>query len=98
MTTEFVLLEVANFCVSGDQRAVFLRLIANLRRAAAVEIVPASAWDFQRGLDLFAARPDKEWSLTDCISFAVMQERELTEALTADVHFEQAGFRAILRS
>lgn len=98
VTTEFVLLDVANFCLSGGQRAVFLRLVANLRRAPAVEIVPASAGDFQRGIDLFAARSDKGWSLTDCISFAVMQERGLTEALTADEHFEQAGFRALLRS
>ena len=41
-------------------------------------------------------RPDKEWSLTDCISFEVMAELGLTEALTADHHFEQAGFRALL--
>src|SRR5687767_839442 len=84
VTTEFVLIETANFCVEGRRRAVYLRLIANLRKAVNVEIVPASSTDFQRGLDLFAARPDKDWSLTDCISFVVMQELELKEALTAD--------------
>jgi uncharacterized protein len=42
------------------------------------------------------SRRDKEWSLTDCISFVVMKERGLTEALTADHHFEQAGFKALL--
>jgi uncharacterized protein len=46
---------------------------------------------------MFAARSDKRWSLTDCISFVVMQERGLTEALTADRHFEQAGFSILLR-
>jgi predicted nucleic acid-binding protein len=46
---------------------------------------------------LFARRPDKSWSLTDCISFVVMADRGLTEALTGDRHFEQAGFRALLR-
>ena len=46
---------------------------------------------------LFAKRPDKEWSLTDCISFIVMQEYGLTEALTADHHFEQAGFTILLK-
>ena len=49
------------------------------------------------GFDLFAARSDKAWSLTDCISFSVMTERGLSEALTADHHFEQAGFRALFK-
>jgi hypothetical protein len=51
----------------------------------------------QRALLLYRARPDKTWSLTDCLSFVVMQDRELTEALTTDGHFTQAGFRALLR-
>jgi len=51
---------------------------------------------FSRGLLLFDSRADKEWSLTDCISFVVMEDRGLTDALTADHHFEQAGFRALL--
>jgi uncharacterized protein len=46
---------------------------------------------------VFRQRPDKEWSLTDCISFAAMREENLTEALTGDRHFEQAGFRALLK-
>ena len=46
---------------------------------------------------LFAERPDKDWSLTDCISFVVMQEQGICEALTADHHFEQAGFVALLK-
>jgi len=74
ITSEFVLLEVANFCAVGARRAVFLRLVANLRKASAVEVIPVTADGFQRGLDLFAARPDKKWSLTDCISFVIMQE------------------------
>ena len=51
----------------------------------------------ERGLALYRARPDKAWSLIDCISFMVMTERGITEALTGDHHFEQAGFRAPLR-
>jgi uncharacterized protein len=47
-------------------------------------------------MELFGDRPDKDWSLTDCISFIVMEERRITEALTGDHHFEQAGFRALL--
>jgi hypothetical protein len=52
---------------------------------------------YQAGFDLFATRPDKAWSLTDCISSGVMTGRKLSEALTADHHFEQAGFRAVFK-
>ena len=50
----------------------------------------------EQGMDLYARRPDKEWSLTDCISFVVMSQNGLEEALTGDHHFEQAGFRILL--
>lgn len=50
---------------------------------------------YARGLKLYTARPDKGWSLTDCISFVVMQDQEITAALTADHHFEQAGFKPV---
>ena len=53
---------------------------------------------YRSAFDLFSQRTDKEWSLTDCISFVVMQQRGLTEALTSDGHFEQAGFKALLRA
>ena len=51
---------------------------------------------FDEGFDLYCRRPDKDWSLTDCVSFVVMQQRGLREAFTADRHFEQAGFVALL--
>ena len=50
---------------------------------------------YEQGWKLWRSRPDKEWSLTACVSFAVMQERNLTDALTRDHHFAQAGFRAL---
>jgi predicted nucleic acid-binding protein len=97
VTTEFVLLEVGNFFCRGNGRAIFQTMIENLRIAEDIEIVPACADLFTKGFALFTSRPDKEWSLTDCISFVVMQERGLIEALTADHHFEQAGFVALLK-
>jgi len=51
----------------------------------------------REGIQLYASREDKEWSLTDCISFFVMQREAITEALTGDHHFEQAGFVALLK-
>jgi predicted nucleic acid-binding protein len=62
-----------------------------------VRIIPPSDEQYARGFDLYRRRPDKEWSLTDCISFVVMAEEGLTEALTGDKHFEQAGFAALLK-
>jgi uncharacterized protein len=59
-------------------------------------IVPAASDLLQQGFDLFSRRPDKEWSLTDCISFVVMEDYGLSEALTSDSHFEQAGFKKLL--
>jgi hypothetical protein len=69
-----------------------------LRKRRAVQIVPASTVLMDDGLDLFAKRPDKGWGLSDCISFVVMRRDGLRDALTADHHFEQAGFRALLRT
>ena len=60
-------------------------------------MVFASADLFDAGMTLHRDRPDKQWSLTDCISFIVMEHRQLDRALTPDHHFEQAGFKALLR-
>jgi uncharacterized protein len=70
---------------------------SKLREQPDVEIVPSTSDLFQRGTEFFSARPDKEWSLTDCISFVAMNERNITDALTSDHHFEQAGFRILLK-
>jgi predicted nucleic acid-binding protein len=97
VTTAWVLTEVADaLCVPPFRRA-FTSLLTALQADALTEIVPADDELFVRGADLYARRPDKSWSLTDCISFVVMTNRGLTEALTGDHHFEQAGFRALLR-
>lgn len=98
VTTAWVLVEVADALAAPRNRPAFLNLLRNLRSHPFVEIIPPDADLFERGLDLYARRPDKAWSLTDCISFVVMAERGLTEALTGDHHFEQAGFQALLRA
>lgn len=97
LTTEFILLEVANFFTRPADRGKFAALDSTLRSDAATTIVPASSELYAQGLELFASRSDKEWSLIDCISFHVMMERGLTEALAADAHFEQAGFLILLK-
>lgn len=97
VTTDWVLLEVANTLAAGRNRAAFLELLASLREDPRVQIVALDALWQQRGLELYAQRMDKEWSLTDCISFLVMSQEGLTDALTGDHHFEQAGFSALLK-
>ena len=96
VTTEWVLTELADAMAWRTKRKGFIDLHRLLRSDPDVDIVPAGSELFVRGVEFFAARPDKDWSLTDCISFIVMQDREIEEALTGDHHFEQAGFRALL--
>ena len=74
-----------------------MQLLQSLENAPDVILVPASPDLWRRGVDLFAARPDKDWSLTDCLSFVVIEENRILEALTADHHFEQAGFVRLLK-
>ena len=97
ITTAWVLTEVADALSAPANRPGFLNLLKLLRSNPLVEVVSADAALFDHGVDLYARRPDKEWSLTDCISFVVMTERGIVEALTGDHHFEQAGFRALLK-
>lgn len=97
LTTTWVLVEVGDaMSTSTTNRAAFVDLFRLLTTHPAVEVVPGDEC-LPRGLHLYERRPDKVWSLTDCISFAVMSDRGLTDALTGDHHFEQAGFRALLR-
>jgi predicted nucleic acid-binding protein len=97
VTTAWVLTELADGLSAPSNRPAFLRLLRSLQNNTAFEIVPPDLDLFEHGIDLFSRRPDKAWSLTDCISFVVMTDRGLTEALTGDHHFEQAGFHALLR-
>ena len=96
VTTDYVLVELGNALSAPAWRSRLVALADVLRTDTRVTLVPASADLLDRGLRLFGQRLDKSWSLTDCISFVVMRDRGLTEALTADHHFEQAGFRSLL--
>lgn len=70
--------------------------MADIESDANTDIVASSRDLWSRGVELNLQRADKEWSLNDCISFVIMQERGLGEALTADQHFEQAGFKRLM--
>lgn len=94
--TEAVLLEVGA-ALSAINRVAAARFFRSLYVTSNVRVVPIDAKLFQRGLQLYEARPDKNWSLTDCLSFIVMQDQQLVDAISADEHFVQAGYRALMR-
>ena len=95
-TTGAVLLEIGDGLSVVDRRGA-VAFIGWLKQARNVRVVAVDTGLFERGLALFAAREDKTWGLTDCISFVVMREHEIRDALTGDEHFEQAGFKALMR-
>jgi predicted nucleic acid-binding protein len=99
VTTNLVLTELVALLTRPLRmpRVMQISFLKDLRTASWVEVVhidpalEAAAWQ------LWEARPDKEWSLVDCASFVLMQQRGLTEALTTDHHFEQAGLVRLLK-
>lgn len=97
ITTEWVLVEVADAMSDPKNRSAFVEFVRALRSDTAVSILDEGPDLRERGFELFANRPDKKWSLTDCISFTAMTEHGIQEALTGDHHFEQAGFVAIFK-
>ena len=97
VTTAWVLTELANALRRGPDRSLAVRLIRKCHVDPRVTIIPPTKALFDAGFELFARRADKEWSLTDCISFLVMREQGLRDALSADRHFEQAGFTILLK-
>jgi len=97
VTTEWVLTEFGDAYCHPRDRADFVSFYRSLVNHARVKIIPADTLLFQRGVDLYEQRRDKEWSLTDCLSFVSMRDEGITEALTGDKHFEQAGFIALLK-
>jgi predicted nucleic acid-binding protein len=98
-TSEMVLAEVLNdFSKRGEFfRGVAIELIESLYNHPNVTVVQQSSSQFKEGLLLYKQRSDKEWSITDCVSFKIMEEYGITEALAYDKHFEQAGFIPLLR-
>src|SRR2546426_796973 len=83
--------ETSNALAPPSWRAYAVALIDHVRSRPDVVVQEMTPDLWQRGWDLYRNRPDKAWSLTDCISFLVMQDNSLTDALSADEHFRQAG-------
>lgn len=97
VTTRAILLEIGNALARQRYRAAAIALLQALETDPGVEVLPLSEALYAEALALYTSRPDKEWGLIDCASFVVMSQRGLTKALSADEHFQQCGFRALLR-
>ncbi|HLW67063.1 MAG TPA: PIN domain-containing protein [Gemmataceae bacterium] len=97
VTTAWVLTEFADAMSHPSNRAEFIAAWNDLQANPNVQIVSPEQNLFTDGIQLFANRADKKWSLKECISFVVMRRDGIIEALTGDHHFEQAGFTALLK-
>jgi len=97
VTTRAVLLEIGNALSGLRFRASAVQLLDALESDPTVGIVPVTDELYRQAFLLYRTRHDKEWGLIDCLSFVVMNERRLVGALTTDIHFQQAGYRVLLR-
>ena len=97
ITTTWVLTEVADAFAASAARNRIAGFVAALEGDGNTTIIPATETLFHRGLERYSARSDKSWTLTDCISFIVMEDEGIREALTGDQHFMQAGFELLLK-
>ena len=95
-TTDLILVETANGCRRPSLRLGAARLIHRLGSEPDTRIVHLTEDLFEKAISRFESRWDKAWSLTDCLSFVVMEENGIEEALTGDAHYSQAGFRRLL--
>ncbi|HAO79196.1 MAG TPA: PIN domain nuclease [Verrucomicrobia subdivision 3 bacterium] len=97
LTSDWMLMEVADALAESECRGRVREFILHLRQSSVCEIVPASRELLDRALASYHQHADKDWTLTDCVSFVIMRDRNVTDALTGDKHFEQAGFIALLK-
>ncbi|MDE2787525.1 MAG: PIN domain-containing protein [Chloroflexota bacterium] len=99
VTSEMVLVEFLNFCSRSGaaSRRLAALMVRRLWDAPDIEVIPQDSAQLKAAVQRYADRPDQRWSVTDCASFLIMEERGITDALAHDRDFVQAGFRALLR-
>jgi predicted nucleic acid-binding protein len=97
VTSQAVLLEIGNAMAKVPTRGFGVRLLEKIHRDPAIDVVSITDDLYREAFAAYRSRLDKEWGLVDCMSFVIMQRLGIREALTADRHFEQAGFRALMR-
>jgi predicted nucleic acid-binding protein len=96
LTTEAVLWEWMNALAAAGTRRTTAEGYRRCHQDTNIEVVPFAPDTIAAALRFYEGRGDKDWSLTDCLSFLVMEQRRIARALTTDRHFQQAGFEALL--
>jgi uncharacterized protein len=96
VTTRAVILEIGNSLSKLRYRRAAILLLESLEQDSQVDIIEINTDLYEKAFELFCTRPDKEWGLVDCISFVIMTQNQIQQALSADHHFLQAGFEALL--
>lgn len=96
VTTEAVLWEWMNALATVGTRRTTAEGYRRCHQDPKIEVVPFSPETITAAVRFYEARSDKGWSLTDCLSFLIMEQRGIASALTSDHHFQQAGFEALL--
>jgi predicted nucleic acid-binding protein len=99
VTTDEVLGEFLTAMSGGGPhlRQTAIDLARAIMADISVTVIPQTHFTFLRGLDFYEKRPDKKYSLTDCVSMIAMRDENITDILTNDHHFEQEGFRVLIR-
>jgi uncharacterized protein len=97
VTSQWVVVELANYFAGTAHRGIVTPFVDALLQDPRFHCLQVNTESFASAWRLFRSRPDKAWSLTDCLSFEIMRQRAIREAVTADHHFEQAGFTILLK-
>jgi uncharacterized protein len=97
VTSFAILLEIGNGLSKSYEKPRSVQLLNFLQKDPAIEIEEVTKNIYQQSFELFSSRMDQDWGLVDCTSFLIMKKRGINLVLTADKHFEQAGFRALMR-
>ncbi len=97
VTSQAIILEIGAALSKSAFRPAAVRLIEAMQSDPLIDVIPVSDERLQQAFALFKERADKEWSLADCLSFDIMRERGIVDALTPDMHFAQAGFAVLMR-
>ena len=97
VTTAAFLLEIGN-ALSRNFKRASVEIIEHFLTSDDVKVIHLHPSLFRKAFDLYKSHSDKLWGLIDCVSFVVMKELAITDALSADKHFEQAGFKVLIRA